>query len=342
MAGGYAMIDAKRVLFVEPNVVRLEGFEFDPTPADNGVVIRTSATIVSAGTELACLAGTEDWASLPFTPGYGAVGQVIAIGKDVRAFKVGDLVFTHSNHASHAKGEVVTVKVPDGLDPVHAVFARMASVAITALRVGSAELGDKVAVIGLGSVGNLASQLLTLSGCDVMGIDLVHRRLEVARECGIGTTLNPNEGNPIEAVKGWTDGKGCEVVVEASGNPKATLLATELASRRGEVILLGSPRRQLQGNVTDLLRRIHLWEYGCITLKGAHEWRLPIHEDPGGFTKHSIERNTRIILRLISEGKLKVSPLLTHKLPPERCAEAYRGLLENPDKYIGVVFNWNL
>ena len=342
MAGDRVMMDAKRILFVEPNVVRLEGFKFDPAPSDNGVTIRTSATIVSAGTELACLAGTESCARLPFTTGYGAVGQVIEIGKDVGAVKVGDTIFTHSNHASHAKGEVVMVKVPDGLDPARAVFARMASVAITALQVSDAELGDKAAVIGLGSVGNLASQLFKLSGCDVIGIDLMNRRLEVARECGIGTTLNPSERNPIEAIRGWTDGKGCEVVVEASGNPQAALLATELASRKGEVILLGSPRRQLQANVTDLLRRIHLWEYGCVTIKGAHEWRQPIREDGEGFYKHSIERNTRFLLRLIDEGRLKVSPLLTHRLSPVRCAEAYRGLLEHPGEYIGVVFDWSL
>lgn len=336
------MIDAKRVMFVEPYVVRLEGFKFDPAPADNEVVIRTLASIVSAGTELACLAGSEDWARLPFAPGYGAVGQVIAVGKGVRDIAIGDVVFTHSNHASHAKGEVVTVKVPPGLDPFHAVFARMASVAITALRVSNAELGDKVAVIGLGSVGNLASQIFNLAGCDVIGIDLVPRRLQVARECGLKTTINPNEIDPIEALRGWSDGRGCEVVVEASGNPQAALLAAEMAGRKGEVILLGSPRKPLQSNVTELLRRIHLWGYGCVTFKGAHEWRLPVHEDSEGFFKHSIERNTRILLRSIAEGRLRIGPLLTHKLPPDRCAEAYRGLRENPDEYIGIAFDWTL
>jgi 2-desacetyl-2-hydroxyethyl bacteriochlorophyllide A dehydrogenase len=334
------MITAKRVVFPEPGVVRLDDFTFDPTPGDDEVVIRTSASIVSAGTELACLTGTEEWAKLPFHPGYGAVGQAIAIGKNVRGISAGDIVFTHSNHASYARGRVLVVKVPDGLNPVHAVFARMASVAITALRASSAELGDKVAIVGLGVVGNLAAQIFNLAGCETIGIDYIPKRLQVASACGIGTTVNPSARDPIKAVKEWTDGKGCEVVIEASGNPQGALMGTELAGVKGEVILLGSPRKPLQANVTELLRRVHLWEYGCLTLKGAHEWRQQIHEDPQGFAKHSIERNTKILLHLIAEGRLRVEPLLTHVLHPDLCAEAYRGLREDPDKYVGVVFDW--
>jgi 2-desacetyl-2-hydroxyethyl bacteriochlorophyllide A dehydrogenase len=334
------MLEAKRIVFSEPNVVGLENFTFNPDPAEDEMAIRTLVSIVSAGTELACLAGTEDWAKLPFNPGYGAVGKVIAVGKHVRAFQEGDTVFTHSNHASHAMCRVLTVKVPEGLDPFHAVFVRMASVAMTALRVSSAELGDKVAVVGMGLVGNLAAQLFLLAGCDVMGIDLVEKRLQVARKCGIEMVLNPNEADPVETIRRWTEGRGCEVAVEASGNPQAALLAAELTGRKGEVILLGSPRKPLQANVTDLLRKIHLWQQGCVTFKGAHEWRYPVRDEALGFIKHSIERNTKILLRLIADGKLKVGPLLTHVLPPNRCTEAYEGLRKKPEEYIGVVFDW--
>jgi len=335
------MIDASRVVFPKPNVVQLEKFSFDPTPSDNDVLIHTLASIVSAGTELACLTGLEDWAKLPFNPGYGAVGEVIAVGKGVKDIHAGDVVFTYSNHASHAKATVTTVRLPAKLNHTHAVFARMANVAITSLRVSTAELGDRVAVVGLGLVGNLAAQLFMLAGCDVMGIDLVSRRLEVAASCGIGALINPSKIDPTEAVMRWTENKGCEVIVEASGNPQGALLAAELAGKKGEVILLGSPRKPFETNVTELLRRIHLWNYGCVTFKGAHEWRYPVQEDPSGYVKHSIERNTRIVLNLISEKRLKVDPLLTHILPPDRCSEAYVGLRDNPDKYIGVVFDWS-
>jgi 2-desacetyl-2-hydroxyethyl bacteriochlorophyllide A dehydrogenase len=334
------LIDAKRVVFPKPNVVQLEKFSFDPAPSAKDVVIRTRASIISAGTELACLTGLEDWAKLPFHPGYGAVGEVMAVGNEVKGLRAGDVVFTYSNHASHARSAVIAVRVPEGLDPSHAAFARMANVAITSLRVSNAELGDRVAVIGLGLVGNLAAQLFTLAGCEVMGIDPVARRLELARACGVGAALNPQEAKLPEAVKRWTDGKGVEVVVEASGTPQGALMAAELAGKKGEVILLGSPRKPLETNVTELLRRIHIWDYGCVTFKGAHEWRYPVGEDPSGHEKHSIERNARIVLKLIAEKRLRVSPLLTHVIRPEQCAEAYAGLRDNPNEYIGVIFNW--
>jgi len=340
----------RQVVFPRANEVQLEEVEVDLTPAENEIVIRTLTTIVSAGTELACLAGLADWAPFPFRPGYGAVGEVIAVGINVKDIKVGDIILTNSNHASHAKARVIAVKVPEGLDPVKAVFARMANVSITALRVSDAELGDRVAVIGLGLVGNLAAQLFQIAGCDVIGLDKVSKRLEVAKLCGIEKIVNTEEVDPVQAVMDLTEGKGCEVVVDATGNPAATLLAPKLAAKYGEVILLGSYfGRKLEANVTELLEQIHLSGHGCITFKGAHEWRYPVKEiredllpieRNAHLYKHSYERNAKINLRLIAEGKLKVEPLLTHLVKPEQCAEVYFGLRDKPAEYIGVVFDW--
>ncbi|MCX7643384.1 MAG: zinc-binding alcohol dehydrogenase [Armatimonadetes bacterium] len=340
----------RQVVFPQANKVELEEVEVDLTPTENEIVIRTLTSIISAGTELACLAGLADWAPFPFRPGYGAIGEVIAVGEKVKEIEVGDIILTNSNHASHAKARVAAVKVPEGLDPVKAVFARMANISVTALRVSNAELGDCVAVIGLGLVGNLAAQLFQLAGCEVIGIDRVQKRLEVAKACGIEKVVNSDEVDPVQAVMDLTEGKGCEVVVDATGNPAATLLAPKLAAKYGEVILLGSYfGRRLEANVTDLLERIHLSGYGCITFKGAHEWRYPVKEfredilpieRNAHFYKHSYERNSKINLRLIAEGKLKVEPLLTHLVKPEQCAEVYFGLRDKPTEYIGVVFDW--
>ena len=344
------MAVVSRVVFAAPNVVQLEEVDVDLTPLPDEVVIRTFASVISAGTELACLAGLADWAPFPFRPGYGAVGEVIAVGDAVSDLKVGDIVLTYSNHASHAKSRVLAVKVPEGLDPFKAVFVRMANIAITALRVSDAELGDTVAVIGLGVVGNMAAQIFRIAGCRVIGIDRIRRRLEIASECGIEHVIDASSLDPVEAIRDLTDGFGCQVVVDATGSPQATLLAPQLAMKYGEVILLGSYfKRELETNVTELLERIHLAGYGCITFKGAHEWRYPIKERRSDILpseqdamvyKHSIERNTRINMQLISDGKLKIEPLLTHRMRPEQCAEAYNGLRERQDEFVGVVFDW--
>ncbi|MFA4029595.1 MAG: hypothetical protein GDYSWBUE_000754 [Candidatus Fervidibacterota bacterium] len=349
-AQGVSVMVVRQVVFVAPNSVQLEEVELDMTPKGDEVVIRTIASIISAGTELACLAGLADWAPFPFRPGYGAIGEVISVGDSVTDVKVGDIVLTYSNHASHAKARVLVAKLPNGMDPFSAVFVRMANIAMTALRVSDAELGDTVAVIGLGVVGNMAAQLFQLAGCRVIGIDRLPKRLDVARECGIELLVDASSEDVIQAVHKMTDGNGCEVVVDATGNPSATIMAAQLAAKYGEVILLGSYfGRKLETNVTELLERIHLCGYGCITFKGAHEWRYPVKERRSDLIpseqnahiyKHSIERNTKINMRLIADGKLRVEPLLTHRIRPEQCAQAYEGLRERPNEFIGVVFDW--
>ncbi|MCS7225103.1 MAG: zinc-binding alcohol dehydrogenase [Armatimonadetes bacterium] len=332
----------KRIVFREKNRVELEEFTVDTVLGENEVLIKTLFSIVSAGTELACLAGLAEWAPFPFYPGYGAVGEVIATGRGVRDLKEGDRILTYSPHSSHSKARVLTLLIPDGLEPKIAVFARMANVSMTAVRVAQPELGDRVCVIGAGLVGVLAAQLFQLSGCWTVLVDKIGERLARARECGIKETFLFESDDLNAFIRNWTDGWGCEIVVEASGNPQAGYRAGALAAKNGQVVLLGSMfHRPLMENVTELLETIHLWGSGCITYKGAHEWRYPVAKDRQGFVKHSIERNGEIILRLLREGRLVVLPLLTHLVPPERSQEAYAGLREDPAQYQAVVFDWS-
>ena len=112
-----------------------------------------------------------------------------------------------------------------------------------------------------------------------------------------------------------------------------------LVAKRGELILLGSPRGEVQGDLTELLSSVHLWSRGCVTLKGAHEWRYPVMHDPN--TKHSLERNSRVAWWLEQTGKLQLHKLITHIVRPDDAAAAYEGLRTRKDEYVGVVFDWS-
>lgn len=329
---------AQRVVFPRPWVVELQPFEFDPADlAPDQIAIRSLYTLISPGTELACLSGKESWAKLPFNPGYAGTGEVLAVGSGVGDCHVGDRVFTYTGHASQAKTNRLYARLPEGLDPRLAVFARMAAVSITSLRVSSAELGDYVAVTGLGLVGNLAAQLFRLAGCEVIGIDPSPARRALAAQCGLGLVVDSTEA--LEAVTEFTRGAMCSTVCEATGFPVVIENVAQFAGKGGEVVLLGSPRGEFQADLTKFLNHIHLWG-NCVTFKGAHEWRYPTVEDPGGFSKHSLPRNIEILLRLIADGRLKVAELLTHVLPPSQCQEAYDGLRDKKEEYLGVVFDW--
>ncbi len=331
----------RQVLFTSPWNVELKDYEFDATQTgENDIVIKTDYSVVSAGTELAILSGGESWAKLPYVPGYGGVGRIISAGKNVKGLKEGDRVFSYTKHQSYDKTSVMAIPVPEGIDGKLAVMARIAGVSITSLRVSDAELGDWVAVYGLGLVGNLAAQLFTLSGCNVIGIDVSEKRLELARKCGVLHTVKAG-ADIKEKIKELTCGEMCRTVVESTGVTAVAEKASDIAASLGEVILLGSPRGEHKTDLTAFLNRIHIAGNGCITFKGAHEWRYPVKPDASGINRHSLERNISNILQLIGQGKLKINELISEVVSPKDCAKVYDGLKNRKDDYVGVVFDWN-
>ena len=332
------------VLFTGPDRVELSRVDSDFLPlGDHDLLIRTHYSLISAGTELACLSGVEAWFSFPGTPGYASIGEVIDVGASVGDISPGDIVYSMGGHQQYQRLDssnprALCVKVPAGMNLAQAVFTRMVCVAFTALRVSSIELGDTVAVTGLGLVGNFAAQLAALQGGRVIGLDLSGRRVELARACGIDHALELNPATLEQDVAAITDGAGVTTLIEATGNPRALPPALPLVGRYGEVILLGTPRGSYQTDLTEVLRHVHLDGLGNVTFKGAHEWRYPVPRD--AFVKHSIRRNAELTLELIRAGELQVAPLHTHTLKPEQAEQAYHGLKNQKDDYIGVVFDW--
>ena len=332
------------ILFTGPDRVELGQVDSDFLPLGaHDLLIQTHYSLISAGTELACLSGVEAWFSFPNAPGYASVGEVVELGGQVTDFALGDMVYSMGNHAQYQRVNTadprgLCVKVPAGMNLAQAVFARMICVAFTALRVSSIELGDYVAVTGLGLVGNFAAQLAGLQGGRVIGLDLSQRRVELARACGIDHALVLSPATVEEDVAAITGGAGVTTLIEATGNPRALPGALPLVGRFGEVILLGTPRGAYETNLTPVLQHVHLDGRGNLTFKGAHEWRYPVK--PDRFVKHSILRNAELALDLIGSGKLQVAPLHSHTLPPEQAEQAYNGLKNQKDEYIGVVFDW--
>src|ERR1041385_4505616 len=159
-------------------------------------------TIVSAGTELANYTGLDPdtrrpgtWCAYPWNPGYGGIGRIKAVGPDVNGIKVGDRVYGRFHHGTHwmlDTNSQFCVPVPESLDSTTAAFVRMGNVAITAHQRATTTLGDGVAVIGLGLVGNLAGQFFKTSGQRVIGIDLAAKRRALAEQTGFDSTVDPS------------------------------------------------------------------------------------------------------------------------------------------------------
>jgi 2-desacetyl-2-hydroxyethyl bacteriochlorophyllide A dehydrogenase len=338
-------MQVREVVVTGQNEVEIQTRELDEkTLGPEDLLIETEATFISAGTELANYTGREpkvfqpnQWCTYPWRSGYGNVGTVLAAGPAVTRAQVGQRVFTYANHGSTVifNQRRLVIPVPDGMETTLAAATRMAGVAMTSIIVSEIRESPWVAVFGLGMVGNLAAQAFTLRGCRVIGVDPVASRRKLAEACGIAHAVggSPQEANA--AVMELTGGYGAEITVDAVGHSGVVMQAQEATARFGQLILLGSPRVAVEGNLTALLSDVHL---KMITVRGALEWCLPIYPDTGNRTsQHSKQQ---MIFEWVKAGKLHIEPLISHRLPPEEIKPAYEGLLRQPESYTGVALVW--
>jgi len=338
-------LEVKQVVITGQNQVELQKSELDEKNlATNELFIETEYTFISTGTELANYTGREpkvfqpgSWCAYPWRSGYANVGIVKAVGEGVTRAKVGDRVFTYGNHASALRyRETSLVKiVPDDIDPGIAAASRMAGVSATAFIVAEIKENPWVAVFGLGLVGNLACQMLQLKGCKVIGVDPVEYRRKLAEKCGIKWTIGGSADEVHKAIAEITNGAMANITVDAVGHSAVIMQALRETATFGQIIILGSPRVEVQGNLTELLSDVHLrW----ITIRGALEWCIPMY--PEGAKGISQFTKQEMIFDWIRSGELKIEPLVSHKLKPEQIKEAYEGLLNHPETYTGVLLDW--
>ena len=334
------MLENKKVVFEKPWEARLCTENMDENALPPGqVLLKKRYSIISTGTELACLSGGEGWFKLPGIPGYSCVGEVLRAGTGVADFSPGDMVFCYGTHTLYEMipAEGIFLRVPEESDLKWIPFVRMASIAATAVRASSIEWGDYVAVTGQGLVGNMALQLAKLQGARVIAIDIADKRLAIAKQCGAELAVNASSQDVASEIGRFTGGRMVSTLIEATGVPSMNIRAAEWVGQNGEMIFLGSPRGKYETDVTPFLNRTHLAAYN-VTLKGAHEWRYPVNRIP--FVKHSLERNSELIIDLILRKQLVLEPLLTEIAAPADCGSVYDKLRNKKDQYMGVLFDW--
>ncbi len=327
-------MQGQRAVVQQPRSVTLQPFEVrDPQPGE--VVIRTHASLISPGTERAFyLALPNTNASYPLYPGYSATGEVIAVGDGVAALKPGDRVAAAGPHASHiVMPEAACVPVPENIPDAEATFFNLIAIAMQGVRKARIELGEAVAVVGLGPIGACAMQLARLSGAlPVIAVDLDDTRLELARVLGADAVLHSDE-HAVDRVRERTHGSGASVVIEATGAASAILASFQMAAVRGRVILLGSARGETDH--VNFYRDVHRKGLAVI---GAHEITRPRHDSlPGWWTQHD-EHVTA--LKLLSMQRMTVKPLISHHFNWQDFTRAYDLLAEWDASTTGIVIDW--
>ena len=329
----------------DQNRVRLDSEEIDPDDlAPDELLIETEWTFISSGTELANYTGVEPqvwqedgWCKYPWRSGYANVGTVRAKGSAAVRAEVGQRVFTYAKHESWAKfkEERLVYPVPDSLPGDIAVASRMAGVAATSILVPEIKGSPTVVVFGLGIVGNLASQLYGAIGCRVIAVDPVAERRALAARVGVAEQVGGPPDEVQDRIMELTGGTGADIVVEAVGHSAVCMQALDATRRHGQLVILGTPRAPVDGNLTDFFGEMH---YRCIKVLGALEWQYPFY--PAINTDTSQYQKQKMIFEWLEDGRIQLEPLISHRMHPEGIEEAYQGLLNQKDTYTGVALEW--
>ncbi len=319
-----------------PDIRRIELAEFElPRVPDHGILVQNDYTAVSVGTEIYSYAHGGEPSSarnFPRSTGYCNTGVVLEVGKDVQEIQPGDRIAGQGNHASHAVLTGNFRKAPAGVSPKSAAFMVMCAIALHGHRVGRPELGEAVAITGMGIVGQLAATFARLAGAlPVIAIDLDDFRLGKARDRGADVCINSN-GDVAAAVRQHCVGDGVDLVIEATGIPAVYPMALTLPRLGGRLVALGSPRGTVE---VSFLPEVHLRE---IAILGAHQPKTP--DDDHIYYPWNKSRDRDLVLRLMAAGKLPIEDLITHVTNPADCQTTYDMLAANPKEALGVVFAW--
>jgi len=324
-------LKGRRAVFRSRGVVDVEEFDISK-PNAGQLLIKTVCSLISPGTETAFLMALPNTPKrFPQYPGYSNVGVVEEVGEKAEGFKPGELVVSSAPHSSYVLAQSSGVlKVPEGLSAEEASFFNLASIALQGVRKGFIELGNSVVVVGQGLIGQLAVQLARLSGgFPVIAVDLVDWRLEVSAKHGADHVVNPSKVDAVEEVRRLTDGKGADVVIEATGNPEAIPMALDMAGRLGRVVILGSPR-----GVSTVNFYMPVHRRGLVII-GAHTNVRPSHESLPHYWTDIDDK--RLVLKLMADGRLRVRDYINLKLPVENAPDAYRLLMEHKERVLGVL-----
>ena len=337
-----------------------------PVPAlqTGRVLVRTVASLISAGTEKAAvelvskgliqearqrpelvkavmtkvkndgllntLNAVRDKMAASQALGYSASGIVTAVAPDVDEFQVGDRVACAGvGFASHAEVIAVPknlcVRLPADVTFESGAFGTLGAIALQGVRLATPTLGESVVVIGLGLVGQLTLQLLKANGCRVFGLDLDPSRVSLATDLGADGTAVSDE-NAQKTIESWTHGRGADAVLitAATESNQPVELAAQVSRVKGRVVVVG-----MTG--LDIPRQPFYMRELSLTISMSYgpgrydpEYEEHGRDYPFGYVRWTEKRNIESFLDLVASKRVDVDRLISHRFPIEEAERAYQ------------------
>jgi predicted dehydrogenase len=291
----------------------------------------------------------------PQSPGYSSAGTVVAVGEGVTDLQRGDRVAcAGAGIAVHAEiacvPRLLVARIPqrDGADPTdevqldEAAFATLGAVALHGIRTAECKLGDIVAVIGLGLMGQITVQLLKAAGCRVIGVDIDASRAELARRLGADAAVGSGEAFRAVCLE-MSQGLGVDSVLITAETPSSepVNLAGSVARDRAIVIAVGTVGMDIERKSyyeKELDFRISR-SYGPGRYDTVYEQKG--RDYPIGYVRWTENRNMEAFLQMLADKKIDVGSLITHRFPIEDAGRAYALITgHSHESYLGVVLQY--
>lgn len=281
----------------------------------------------------------------PMALGYSSAGTIISLGAGMDGFHIGQRVAcAGGGYAVHAEYNLVPrnllTPLPDNVDFESAAFTTLAAIALHGFRLAEPQIGETVAVIGMGLLGFLTAQIATAAGCRVLGIDVNPKRIALASSLGL---LACSRDQAVEAAQAFTSHRGLDAIIICADTPSndPVELAGALARDRARVVATGAVGLTLPRKVyyEKELSFINSRSYGPGRYDPAYEEGG--HDYPIGYVRWTEGRNFEAVVNLLASGKLQVQPLITHRFPIERATEAYEIITgKRPEPFLGVLLTY--
>lgn len=276
----------------------------------------------------------------PLPLGYSQAGEVVEVGKGVTEFKPGDRVVSNGNHAEYvAIPKNLVAKIPAGVSYEEASFTVIGAIGLQGIRLIQPTLGETVAVIGLGLIGLISSQLLKACGCRVVGFDLDEDKLRRAEALGI-TAVNSGNQDPVNFMKEFTEQVGADaVIITASTKSNAVIKqAANMSRKRGRIVLVGVVGLDIDR--ADFFDKELTFQVSCSYGPGRYDedYEQKGNDYPLAFVRWTEKRNFEAVLEAIRNGSLDVESLITERVKLKDYLEIYGDM--NAGKSIASIIEY--
>jgi predicted dehydrogenase/threonine dehydrogenase-like Zn-dependent dehydrogenase len=278
--------------------------------------------------------------------GYSTAGVVVASMDTNGLFKPGDRVACGGqDYASHA--EVVGIpqnlvaRIPDNVSYEEASFTTLGAIALQGVRQAEPQLGESVCVIGLGLLGQITCQLLKANGCKVMGIDVSAQLPDLARRLGADEAIQRQHPDLKNIVNHFTNGYGFDSIIITAASPSndPIELSAEIARKKGKVIVVGAVKMDIPRDPHFYRKELEL-RMSCSYGPGRYDvnYEEQGEDYPYGYVRWTEQRNMGAFLQLLSQKKIDLSALITHRYDIDDAEAAYNIVLGKvSEPHIGIL-----